>query len=109
MLQKETEADYQASGTAHTDREADRGTQKIDSDGLRWSPSQVRAQRDSAADGTEEYRVVAGRGGSGGGARHGLAGVYLSYPVEGLATLLLLPLLLLLLSSKRGAQFLEAL
>lgn len=80
MLQKETEAGYQASGTAHTDRKADRGPQKIDSDGLRWS--QVRAQRDSAADGTEEYRVVAGRGGSGGGARHGLAGVYLSYPVE---------------------------
>lgn len=49
--------------------------------------------------------MVAGREGSGGG-----AGVYLSYPVKGLATLLLLPLLLLLLlSSQRGAQFLEAL
>lgn len=89
------------SRTAHTDRKADRGPQKIDSDGLRWSPSQVRAQRDSVADETEEYRVVAGRRGSGGG-----TGVYLSYPVEGLATPLLL---LLLLSSQRGAQFLEAL
>lgn len=42
--------------------------------------------------------------------QEGELGVYQSYPVKGLATLLLLPLLLLLLlSSQRGAQFLEAL
>lgn len=35
-------------------RDGDRGPQKIDSDGLKWSLSQVWAQRDPAADGTEE-------------------------------------------------------
>lgn len=39
---------------AHRLNKADRGPQKIDSDGPRWSQSQVWAQRDSAADGTEE-------------------------------------------------------
>lgn len=97
MLQKERGAGYQTSGTAHTDREADRGPQRID--GARARSGHRETQQLMEQKSTEW--LLAGED---------QEGVYLSYPVERLATLLLPPLLLLLLlSSQRGAQFLEAL